>query len=69
LQHDKAIFDEPLGWQNKSINDSPLISDFDSIWERLKGKYQTELSAYSYRKIPKENSIAATFKDLTSRIE
>ena len=31
LQHDREMFDEPLGWQNKSISASPLISDFTSV--------------------------------------
>lgn len=68
LQHDKATFDEPLGWQSKTIYDSPLINDFESSWEKLKNKYKTELSAYSYRTIPDEASTAETFRNLTARL-
>lgn len=69
LQHDRAIFDEPRGWQTKSINDSPLIKDFDNIWKQLKNKYQTELSALSYRTIPDEEKVAKSFIGLIKRIK
>lgn len=69
LQHDRAIFDEPKGWQNKSIAESPLIIGFENIWDRLKVKYQTELSAFAYRKIPDEAQVARKFKGLIERIE
>lgn len=69
LNHDKKIFDEPSGWQNKSISESPLITDFKTIWTHLKEKYQTELSAFAYRPIPSEDSIANCFSELIKRIE
>lgn len=69
LQHDRAIFDEPRGWQTKSINDSPLIEDFDNIWKQLKNKYQTELSALSYGTIPDEEKVAKSFIGLIKRIK
>lgn len=69
LQHDRLIFREPLGWQNKSIVESPLISDFVNIWGQVKLKYQTELSALAYRPIPDEESVAKSFTELIKRIE
>ncbi|MEI6348886.1 MAG: nucleotidyl transferase AbiEii/AbiGii toxin family protein [Bacteroidota bacterium] len=69
LNHDKAIFEEPSGWQNKSISESPLITDFTTIWKQLKEKYQKELSALAYRPIPDEDSIANCFSDLINRIK
>ena len=68
LQHDREMFDEPLGWQNKPISDSPLITNFSIVWDQLKEKYQTELSALAYRPIPVENNVAKCFKDLIQRI-
>lgn len=68
LQHDKLIFDEPKGWQAKSTKESPLISDFETFWEKIKGQYQSELSALAYRPIPEEKDVAKTFKDLIKRI-
>lgn len=69
LGHDREMFEEPQGWQTKSISESPLVTDFSSIWKQLKEKYQTELSALAYRTIPDEESVAKSFEELIKRIE
>jgi predicted nucleotidyltransferase component of viral defense system len=69
LQHDREMFDEPIGWKTKSITESPLINDFEHIWKQQKAKYQTELSALAYRTIPNEESIAKSFIELTNKIK
>ncbi|NLO01799.1 MAG: nucleotidyl transferase AbiEii/AbiGii toxin family protein [Bacteroidales bacterium] len=69
LQHDREMFEEPIGWQTKLISESPLVADFPAIWEQLKEKYQTELSALAYRTIPAENEVAKCFEELIKRIE
>jgi predicted nucleotidyltransferase component of viral defense system len=69
LQHDREIFEEPKGWQTKSISESPLMTDFLTIWQQLKEKYQTELAALAYRKIPDENDVANCFEKLINRIK
>ena len=69
LQHDRDMFEEPQGWQDKLIAESPLINDFENIWKKLKEKYQTELSALAYRPIPDEVVVAQQFRDLIKRIE
>lgn len=69
LQHDKKMFEEPNGWQNKSVAESPLVADFATTWKQLKGQYQTELSALAYRQIPDEKDISAVFMELTKRIQ
>ena len=61
LAHDQQQFDEPLGWNKKSIIDSPLIKDFDSIWEKLKSTYTIELAMLAYSDIPDENEVKKTF--------
>jgi len=69
LSHDKALFAEPKGWKNKSVNTSPLITGFETIWKQMREKYQTELSALAYRPIPDEKIIAKYFRELMKRIE
>jgi predicted nucleotidyltransferase component of viral defense system len=69
LQHDRNMFEEPNGWQCKSILESPLIIDFPNIWKDLKEKYKTELSALAYRKIPNEKDVADSFEELIKRIK
>lgn len=68
LQHDREMFEEPTGWQTKSISESPLVANFAFIWIQLKEKYQTELSALAYRPIPAENDVAKCFEKLIKRI-
>ena len=68
LQHDKKMFEEPNGWQNKSVAESPLITDFPNIWKQINGKYQTELTALAYRPVPDEKNISDVFMKLTKRI-
>ncbi len=69
LQHDRIMFEEPMGWQSKSTSESPLMTDFSTIWKQIKERYQTELSALSYREIPNENDLAKCFEKLIKRIE
>lgn len=64
LDNDREIFDTPKAWNEKSINESPLISDFDSIWNHIKGIYNKELSALAFTEIPSEKDIAEKFKIL-----
>lgn len=61
LQHDREMFEEPLGWQTKSISESPLVVDFDTIWKDLKIKYETELAAFAYRPIPEQEKVKVEF--------
>lgn len=69
LQHDREMFEEPTGWQTKSISASPLVANFSIVWEQLKEKYQTELSALAYRPIPGEKEVAECFAKLIERIQ
>ena len=68
LEHDRLMFDEPKGWQNKSVAESPLITDFTTIWRQLKVHYQTELSALAYRSIPDEENVAKVFLSLIKQM-
>lgn len=69
LQHDREMFDEPTGWQIKSVAESPLVSDFDSMWKQLKETYKTELTALAYTPIPDEKKVAAKFMELLKLIQ
>jgi len=69
LEHDKALFDEPSGWQQKTLDESPLIKDFENIWMLLKDIYITELSALAYSPIPDEKKIAECFTGLINQIK
>jgi len=59
LEHDRQLFDEPVGWKEKPVKSSPL----------LKGIYTTELSALAYTAIPNEDKVATRFKELMKLIQ
>ena len=64
MLHDQRAFDIPTGWQAKQVCDSPLITGFFSLWEKLRGTYQNELSQLAFSAIPDEKEIADTLSDL-----
>ena len=68
LQHDRELFDEPKGWQTKSVSESPLVSNFPTLWKQINEKYKTELTALAYRPIPDENDVAKCFDELIIRL-
>jgi predicted nucleotidyltransferase component of viral defense system len=68
LEHDKELFDVPTGWGNRSILESPLIHNFDSLWNIIKGQYQSELTTLAYRSIPDVKDVAQSFILLSKRI-
>lgn len=69
LKHDREMFDEPTGWKEKSVAESPLITDFENIWKQLKDIYKTELSALAYTTIPDESKIAENFNELIKLVQ
>ncbi len=69
LEHDRELFGEPEGWQEKSVADSPLVNDFENIWKQLKNKYKSELSALAFSPVPEENKVVAGFIKLVKRLK
>jgi predicted nucleotidyltransferase component of viral defense system len=69
LAHDKDIFDDPSGWKNKTINESPFLSDFNNIWNQIKSTYNNELSALAYSTIPSEEEVSQSFTELIKHIQ
>jgi predicted nucleotidyltransferase component of viral defense system len=57
LIHDQQEFDEPQGWQTKTVKDSPLATDFPNLWTNLRSIYQNELTPLAYSEIPNEKLI------------
>lgn len=59
--HDQHQFDEPSGWKEKSIEQSPLLSSFDEIWKSLEVVYKRELPGLAYQSIPEATDVKACF--------
>ncbi|MBS6577881.1 MAG: nucleotidyl transferase AbiEii/AbiGii toxin family protein [Parabacteroides goldsteinii] len=57
FMHDQQEFDEPNGWQTKTIKESPLLIDFPDIWASLRITYQNELSNLAFAEIPDEKAV------------
>nr|MBK9652457.1 hypothetical protein [Bacteroidota bacterium] len=62
------MFDEPKGWQTKSVADSPLLTDFENLWKQLKSIYNSEISSLAFVEIPAEKKVADEFKKLMKLI-
>lgn len=69
IAHDKAEFDRPSKWKNSDILESPLFVDFNSLWNKVSGVYNSELGALSYGKIPTSIEILETFSHLLEDIK
>jgi hypothetical protein len=61
LTHDQQEFDEPQGWQSRTISESPLVNDFPALWTDLRSTYRTELITLAFSEIPSEQAIAESF--------
>ena len=48
LAEDQERFREPEGWQQKRIDDSPLLADFVGLWQELSKIYEAELPGLAY---------------------
>ena len=64
LASDQARFKEPEGWREKSISDSPLISNFDNVWKELSETYSRELPELVYKAIPSLEDVSSSFKEV-----
>ena len=68
LEHDRETFDKPDGWSTMDIKQSPLLSDFHTVWSSLKGTYLKELPAIAFSEIPSENEVAKSFEEIIKSI-
>jgi hypothetical protein len=59
--HDQQTFNDPSGWQDKVDNQSMLLTDFPSLWNRMRETYRNELSQLAFSTIPDEKDVAQTF--------
>jgi len=66
--HDQQEFDEPTGWQTKTIKDSPLVSDFRDLWNALRETYLSELPLLAFTTIPNEKAIEEKFIELMENV-
>lgn len=67
LEHDRGIFDNPGGWNQRNLSESPLFNSLGEIWSnRLSSIYTNELSTLAYKPIPDSELV---LKNVTAIIE
>lgn len=64
LDHDRQSFDKPKGWQNKRLEDSPLMSNLPQIWKDLRNVYLSELPDLAYCPVPEPAAIEDSIRKL-----
>ena len=64
IENDRVVYDKPVGWNTKALNESPLITNFNGIWTSLRETYQRELPAITIAEIPQEIEVAKSFSKL-----
>jgi len=64
IDHDKQVFDEPEGWNDKDFKKSVLITEFEKVWEGVKSTYVKELTDLSYAIIPDEVEVKKSFDNV-----
>ncbi len=63
--HDQGEFDNPLGWNTQRHTLSPLLTDFDTIWQILRNTYETNIPPLAYIKpIPSSDKVAKAFEQI-----
>lgn len=60
FSEDQARFAEPVGWQNRRLSESPLLTNFSAVWEDLKPVYESELPELAFHEVPKSDAVFST---------
>ncbi|MBQ6872056.1 MAG: nucleotidyl transferase AbiEii/AbiGii toxin family protein [Bacteroidales bacterium] len=68
LDHDRATFDNPEGWNTMDIEQSPLLSNFPALWTSLKTTYMKELPAIAFSDIPDAEEVAESFEEIVKQL-
>ena len=64
LEHDQQTFDSPEGWSEKGMSETPLVTQFDALWEAIVPTYETEMASLSFSAIPDAADVAKVVKGL-----
>lgn len=68
--HDQESFDHPKGWNKQPHMASPLLIDFDAVWQQLRGTYETKMLPLAYvQPIPPANAAEKAFKQIVEELK
>jgi hypothetical protein len=66
--HDQREFNKPTGWQTKTVKNSPLLTEFTTLWASLSSTYQTELTPLVFSEIPDKKLVAEKFIEFMEKL-
>ena len=69
FEHNQQEFEKTIGWQGKTMSDSPLLTDFYTVWKDLKSLYLRELPDLAYQEIPSAEEIEDSLITILSIIK
>jgi len=69
FQHDQVQFSKPEGWQGKALEESPLLTRFEEIWNELEKIYLSELPQLAYKEIPTSSQVAESVKQMLKQLQ
>ena len=69
FEHNQQEFEKTIGWQGKTMSDSPLLTDFYTVWKDLKSLYLRELPDLAYQEIPSAEEIEDSLITILSTIK
>ncbi len=69
LEHDRKQFSKPEGWQERMLDESPLLLSLGEVWAKLETTYTNELSELAYTDIPESQQIQDSVKSVLAYIE
>ncbi len=67
--HDQESFDYPKGWNRQPHTASPLLMDFEAVWEQLRKTYETKIPPLAYvQPIPAASAASEAFKHIVAKL-
>lgn len=69
LEHDRAQFSKPDGWQGRDLSVSPLLVSLDETWHGLESTYRNELADLAYVTIPSAETVIESARGLFALLQ
>ncbi len=69
IEHDRSLFEQPIGWRNKVLHNSMLLTEPQNVWQNLQTKYLQELPSLAYSEIPSSEEILNSLVYITNHLK
>lgn len=68
VQEDQQKFGEPEGWSDRTLNESPLITNLDEIWEQIRTSYNSDVKLLVHGQFPDDKIVLDSFRKLITKL-